>query len=182
VGCVDEGDQVADLALGEGCDGRAGVVGEDVDLEDDGIEPGVVERDAQAGEGGERVIGAAGVGACGIGHVGELRGVGEDVGAGDSGDPEELGSEGVEGLGVGERGRERGRQRERGDGCGVGAGVAMDAGVVGAGADAGELDGTVVGAMGRVVLEDVFNGLEEGSVAGVERFVDVRGDGAVEGH
>jgi len=88
----------------------------------------------------------------------------------------------VEELGVGECGRERGQERERFDGGGVGAGVAMDAGGVGAGADGGELDSAVVRAIGRVGFEDVVDGREEGSVAGVERVVEVRGDGAVEAH
>jgi len=139
-----------------------------------------VERDGQTGECGERVVGAAGVGARWVGHGGKLRGVGQDVGAGNAADPEELGSQGVEELGVGECGRERGQERERFDGGGVGAGVAMDAGGVGAGADGGELDSALVRAIGRVGFEEFVNGREEGSVAGVERVVEVRGDGAVE--
>jgi len=61
VGGVDQGDQVADLTLGEGRDGGAGVVGEHRDLERGGMEPGVVEQDRNAGECGEGVVGAAGV-------------------------------------------------------------------------------------------------------------------------
>mgnify|MGYP000241326096 CR=1 FL=1 len=50
VGGVDQGDQVADLALGEGRDCGAGVVDEYGDLEGGGIDPGIVERDGHSGE------------------------------------------------------------------------------------------------------------------------------------
>jgi len=58
----------------------------------------------------------------------------------------------------------------------------MDASGVGAGIDARELDGAVVGAIGGVGFEDGADEQEEVDVAGNERVVDVRGDGAVERH
>jgi len=65
MGGVDEGDQVANLALGEGRGRRAGVIGENKDLEGGEVQLGVVEGDGQAGEHGESVIGPAGVDAGG---------------------------------------------------------------------------------------------------------------------
>jgi len=98
MGGVDQADEVADFALGAGRADGAGVEGKHGDLEGGGMEPGVVERDRHAGECGERVVGAAGVGARRIGHIGELRGVGQDVGAGNAADPEKLGSQRCEGT------------------------------------------------------------------------------------
>jgi len=68
-GGVAEGDQIASLGPGEGQDRGAGVIGEDGDLEGGEVQLGIVEDDGQAGERGERVIDAAGVGAGGVRHV-----------------------------------------------------------------------------------------------------------------
>ena len=153
-GGVDQGDEVPDLAAVQGGGGGAGVVGVDVQAEGRRVEEGVVEGDGVAGDGGEGVVGASGVGSGGVGELGEVGGIGEDVGTGDAAHSQELGGERVEGLGVGQRGGKRGGQRQRGEGGGVRSGVAVDAGAVRTGADARELDVAVVGAVDGVGLED----------------------------
>jgi len=140
-----------------------------------------VEGDRPVGQDGEGIVGAARVERGWVGAVDELSGVGQDFGAGNAADSEDLCGEGVEGGGCGKGGGHGGGSVEGQEGVGVRADVAVEAVGVDVGGDAGEADCVVVGGVGLVLAQDGGDVRLEFGGAGGKGVVDVRREAAAAG-